>query len=298
MFLRLMEEAGIGVRQYQVRRVARGAGRRNRKAFFQQSLAVDALGIIFQNAVLGNLAVARNRSSFAMALAANEGYSQRRHSRARVLDRIDVVVPVAVDTARSQRIAARNRLAVERPGIEFLFAGVAGAALYRRRLVVGKVLAFQIGVAAGTTEAGMYGSREFLAIHVERDGLAGAGRGRALVAMAGETFRSGLVGFGRSACGILQETKRKDDGEQRRNSCLPLLRSNFCFGHINLGLEGDQGLEAPQSSLRDWLFSHPFPALKRRLLSISPSGTGRQVVSALLSATAKLQPGRQGSFDE
>ena len=127
---------GVGVRQDQVRGVARGAGRGHRQSLFQQRLAVDALGVVLENIVLANVAIARNSSSFAMALAANEGHFHWRHRRPRVLHRIDVVVPVTIHTAGRQWIAARNRLPVERAGMLLLLGGVARATLYRRRFFV------------------------------------------------------------------------------------------------------------------------------------------------------------------
>jgi hypothetical protein len=105
------------------------------------------------------------------------------------------MVSVAIHTAGRERITAGDCFPVKRLGIEFLFARVAGAALYLGRLIVGKVLSFEVGVTAGASEAGMNGSGEFLSIDVKRDSFAGSRRGHAFVAVAGETFRSGLVVF-------------------------------------------------------------------------------------------------------
>jgi hypothetical protein len=57
-----------------------------------------------------------------------------------------------------------------------------------------KIFSFKIGVAARASEAGMYGSSEFLAVYVERNSFSASGGGCAFVAMAGETLRSRLVG--------------------------------------------------------------------------------------------------------
>jgi hypothetical protein len=89
-----------------------------------------------------------------------------------------------------------------------LLGRVARAALYRRRLLVRKILSFQVGVAACAPQAAMYGSGELLLIHVQRNRFAGSRGAHALVAVARETFRSGLVGGARGAL-------RKQQGEQR-----------------------------------------------------------------------------------
>jgi hypothetical protein len=104
---------------------------------------------------------------------------------------------VAIHTAGRERIAAGDCFPVKRLGIEFLFARVTGAALYLGRFIVGKVLSFEVGVTAGASEAGVYGRSEFLSVDVKRNGFAGSCRGRAFVAVARETFRSGLVVFAR-----------------------------------------------------------------------------------------------------
>src|ERR1700690_2323162 len=147
------------------------------------------------------------------------------------------MVPVAIHTAWGERIAARNRFAVQRLGIKFLFARVARAALYLGRFIVGKILSFQVGVTAGASETGVYGSGKFLSVHVKRDGLAGSGRGHAFVAVARETFRSGLVVF---AAGGAYGSLRKSNGENRgENDCndyaqTPLSLYDFCFSHSQL----------------------------------------------------------------
>jgi hypothetical protein len=122
MFLRLIDEAGsvCGKIECAVWHVAQVGA--TAKSLLQQRLAVNALGVVSEDIVLGNLAIARNRSSFTMALAADERHFQRRHRGALIFHGKDVVVAVASHAVRRERIAAGNRLPVERFGVERLLA--------------------------------------------------------------------------------------------------------------------------------------------------------------------------------
>ena len=145
----------------------------------------------------------------------------------------DVVVPVTIHTAGRQRIAARNRLPVERPGMLLLLGRVARAALYRRRLLVRKILSFQVGVAARAPEAAMDGSGKFLPVHVQRNRFAGSRCAHALVAVAGETFRSGLVGGAGGACRKQQGENRGDERRNDNSQTSTALASHIsCFSHV------------------------------------------------------------------
>lgn len=146
------------------------------------------------------------------------------------------MVSVAIHTARRERIATRNRLAVERPGIHILLGRMAGATLYLRRRIVRKILAFEISVAASTSKTRMDGSRKFFPIDVQRNGFAAPRRGRASVAVAGKTLRPGLFGFARrsrfalgGAHGTLRKQKGQGYSEKRRShnpqTSLPLFHS-------------------------------------------------------------------------
>ncbi len=95
-----------------------------------------------------------------------------------------------------------------------LLGSVAGAALYRRRLLVRKILSFQIGVAARAPEAGMNGSGESLAVHEQRNRFAGSRRGHRLLAVAGKTFRPRRVG---GAGGALQQRKQENRSDEGRD---------------------------------------------------------------------------------
>ncbi len=70
---------GIGVWQDRVRRVTRGAVGRHNQPLLQQAFAVDALGIVFQDVVLGDVAVHLDRRALAVTLPADEGDFHRRH---------------------------------------------------------------------------------------------------------------------------------------------------------------------------------------------------------------------------
>lgn len=167
-----------------------------------------------------------------MALAADEGYFQRRHRGALIFDRKDVVVAVARDAVGRQRIAMCNRFSVQRFGKQVLLAGVTRAALYGRRLRVWEIFSFQIGMATGAPEAGMYGRGKFLSVHVQRNRSTASCRGRALVAVAGEAFRSRLVGGADRAFGNAQGENR---GEERchcnSQTRSPLFSRYFYFSH-------------------------------------------------------------------
>ena len=76
------------------------------------------------------------------------------------------MVPMTIHAAGCERIAARDRLAVEGARILLLLSRVAGTALYARGRRVGEILSFEIGVAAGAPEAGMYRGGKFLSIHI------------------------------------------------------------------------------------------------------------------------------------
>src|SRR5208282_96494 len=239
----------IGMGQYQVRGVAGGAIRSHRQALLQQGLSVDALGVVLQNIVLANLAITGDGCSFAMALAANVGNFERRYGRVRVFHRNNVVVPMTIHAVGRQRIAARNRLPVERPGMLLLLGAVAGAALYRRRRFVGKIFSFEVGVASRAAEAAVHGGGKFLAVYVERNRFTGSRRGHRLVAVAGETFSAGRVGSVGPVFGKQQKASRGEEGrDDNSQTGRPLASRNFCFNHGKLSSSFHQCLAARKAS--------------------------------------------------
>lgn len=231
--LTIDRRSGIGMRQDRVRGVASGAGRGHGQPLLQQRLAVNALGVISQDIVLGNLAIAGNGSSFLMALAADEWYFQRRHRRVRIFHRKDVVVSVTGHAVGCERIAARNRLPVERFAVQILLAGVAGAALYGQRLFVRQILTFEIGVAAGAAETGMDGTSKFLGVDIKRNGFAASRRGGASVAVTGETFGPRLISGADWALGKAKGERRGQERHHYNSHCRsPLPSQNFLFRHV------------------------------------------------------------------
>ena len=153
----------VGRPQDRVGRVAGGAVGGHDQALAQQPLAVNALRVVLQDVVLVDLAVALHRRPLAVAAAAHERHLQRRDRRARVLDRQDVVVAVAVLAARGQRVLAGDGLPVQRLGVQGLLVRVAGPAVdLLDRDVVGQLLARQGLVAAGALEAAVHRGRELL----------------------------------------------------------------------------------------------------------------------------------------
>ena len=149
---------------------------------------MNALGVILQDVVL-YWPLRLYRRALTVAFTAGERYVERIHRRAPVFDRQDVVVAVAVDAARRQRIAAGYRLAVQRLGMQLGFAAVASPAVhlgYRR--VMREILAFERSMTRGTGKRSVNRRRELLSVHIDGDGLSTVLRGQALVVMAGKTI--------------------------------------------------------------------------------------------------------------
>ena len=69
----------VGMRQDQVRRMATGAVGRYGESLFQQRLAVNALGVVLEDAVLRNVELELYRGAFAMASSAKEWDPKRGH---------------------------------------------------------------------------------------------------------------------------------------------------------------------------------------------------------------------------
>src|SRR5450759_5748692 len=127
-----------------------------------------------------------------------------------------------------------------------LLGRMARATLYpRQRRFVRQLFSFQVGMAAGTPEAAMYGSRKFLSVHVPRNRFAGSRRAHALLAVARETFRPRRVG---GACGAFRKQQGENCGEERRDdnsqTRTPLPSHNFCFRHVKFSSWLHKGLSA------------------------------------------------------
>ena len=108
-----------------VRGVAGHTGGADHQAFFEQALAVNAFGVIFENMILMDRAQALDRRALVVAPAAHKGRFQRRHRRLGSMHRRYVVRPMTILAARRQRVAARQRLPVPRFGVQLLRARMA-----------------------------------------------------------------------------------------------------------------------------------------------------------------------------
>jgi hypothetical protein len=114
-----------------------------------------------------------------------------------------------------------------------LLGRVARATLYPRRRFVRQLFSFEVGMAARAPEAAMYGSRKSFPVHVQRNRFVGSRCTHALLAVARETFRPGLVG---GAYGAFRKQKGENRGEERRDdnsqTSTPLPSHNFGFSHV------------------------------------------------------------------
>jgi hypothetical protein len=63
----------------------------------------------------------------------------------------------------------------------------------------------------------MYGSRKFLSVYVQRNRFAGSRRAHALVAVAGQTFRSGLIDGAPGGVSRFRKQKGENYSEKRRD---------------------------------------------------------------------------------
>ena len=164
---------GIRVRQNPVRRVAGHASRGDDQPFLHQRRAVHAFGVVFNDVRFVDLALPLDRSPFLMAFAADIGNLRRRHRGVRVLYRQDIVEAMAVFAARRQRVAARDRLAVQGCAVLFLLIRMAAAAIDFCQLpFVRQLLVLQVRMAIDAGERTMNRIGILLAIHVEGNNLA------------------------------------------------------------------------------------------------------------------------------
>ena len=134
--------ARVGVGQDLVRGVAGRAHRRHGEPLAVQSLAMDGLGVVLEDAVLRDVARARYRCSLVVALPAQDRDVHHRRARRRVGVRLHVVCAVAVHAARRQRIGARGCLPVQRLPVLLRLRPVAQCAVD---------LGYLVGVREGET---------------------------------------------------------------------------------------------------------------------------------------------------
>jgi hypothetical protein len=106
---------------------------------------VDTLGEILQNVVLMDRALTGDSRTFLVALAAQEWDVQRHNRGATISGWEDLVRSVAIFTVGGKRVAASDRLTVERFQMKLLFLVVTRSAVHRLKLFrVGELLPFQV----------------------------------------------------------------------------------------------------------------------------------------------------------
>ena len=124
---------------------------------------MDTLGEIFQYVILMDDAAFLDWRTFFVTLPAEERNFQRRGWRIIVLHGQDIVRAVAVVTVRCQWITLRKRLPVKRLRVEFLFTGMARAAIDLFQVfLVREFLPFQIGVTVNATQRSVNRTSKFL----------------------------------------------------------------------------------------------------------------------------------------
>ena len=149
--------ARVRMGQHMMSRVAIGAHRRHRQPLFEQSLAMDRLGIVGQDAVLWDLVSLRHRRPLFVAPAAHVRNVEFDHPRIGRSMRNDVVRTVTVPAAGRQLLSLGDRLTMQALAVDLGDIFMAGTAIDRRRLrFVRKLLdARQVGMASDAFHAGM-----------------------------------------------------------------------------------------------------------------------------------------------
>lgn len=113
------------MRQNAVGSVARCAIWRHHKSSPEQTFAVNALRIVFEDLVLWNVPLTLHPRSFLVAAAADKRHFQRRNGGGCIFDGFYFVVAVAGLTPRRQNVVASYCFAVKTLRMELLFRSVA-----------------------------------------------------------------------------------------------------------------------------------------------------------------------------
>ena len=146
---------------------------------------MNALRIVFEDIVLGDIAVLGDLGTFLVTSAANERHFQRRDRRPRILYGIYVMVSVAIDAVRGQFIPPGSGLTVQRLRMKFLLLRMTCPALNMiHRRFVGKFRVFEVGMTVRTRKRTVDRSTKLLAIDKERNRTASTFRSQAFVAVA------------------------------------------------------------------------------------------------------------------
>ncbi|MGO9018546.1 MAG: hypothetical protein ACLQVJ_09385 [Syntrophobacteraceae bacterium] len=142
------------------------------QAFFEEAFRVDAFSVVTEDLVLVNLPLTLDLRPLAVARAANERHPERRDARILILDRQDVVMPVATPTAWSQGVPARKRLSVEALSEFGLHTRVTGATFDRRHGdLMGQLALRQIRMARDARQLSVDRPGERSLIHVKGNRL-------------------------------------------------------------------------------------------------------------------------------
>lgn len=104
--------ARVRVRQNMMRRMARCARRGHGQPLLEQPHAMDALRVILENPIHGDIALLLHRSALAMTLAGNKWNTNGVHRRIGMPGRKDIVGAMARLTTGRERIAFLSRLSM------------------------------------------------------------------------------------------------------------------------------------------------------------------------------------------
>ncbi|MGA3116841.1 MAG: hypothetical protein ABSF90_20665 [Syntrophobacteraceae bacterium] len=142
------------------------------QAFFEEAFRVDAFTVVTEDLVLVNLPLTLDLRPLAVARAANERHPERRDARILILDRQDVVMPVATPTAWGQGVPARKRLSVEALSELGLHSRVTGATFDRRHGdLMGQLALRQIRVARDARQLSVDRPGQCALVHVKGNRL-------------------------------------------------------------------------------------------------------------------------------
>jgi len=174
--------------------VAVRAGSRDRQALFEKPFAVNALAVVLDDIVLGDVVHSGNRSALAVTLAAQVGDVHFVRLGSGVGWRQDVVGAVAFATGGSVSLAAIQRLAVDAGiKVELLFIVAITAINPLELFRVGKLVHRRVEMATRAVEVFVGGFGEDPVVHVQRNRLPGPFGGELGIRVA---FQAGLVILG------------------------------------------------------------------------------------------------------
>ncbi len=206
--------ARIRVRQHVVSGVAVGADGRDGQAALEKPLAMDAEGVVREDAVLGYVVEPGDGRPLLVAAPAHEGDVELGHARGVVRGGKNVVGAVAVPAARGQSLAAGRGLSMKALPVDLGHVVVAEGAVHRRQVLgVGEIAAHQVLVAVDAGQARLAVDRALVLrqVHEERDDAAVPVRGQLGVLVADETV-PGLLAEDPRCAGDQQQ----DDQEGRK----------------------------------------------------------------------------------